>query len=69
MGLALVWAAQPTVSYAQGDEEGNEAVVEQDVAGAENLAGREISYLSWAASSLGWFYGLVFLGLSFTLVA
>ncbi len=29
----------------------------------------EISYLSWAAGSLGWFYGLVFLGLSFTLVA
>ena len=29
----------------------------------------EISYLSWAAGSLGWFYGLVFLGISFTLVA
>ena len=29
----------------------------------------EISYLSWAADSLGLFFGLVFLGLSFTLVA
>ncbi|QDT00030.1 MotA/TolQ/ExbB proton channel family protein [Adhaeretor mobilis] len=29
----------------------------------------DISYLSWAAGAVGWFYGLVFLGISFTLVA
>lgn len=46
------------------------APVEQDVAApVDASAGDEISYLSWAAGSLGWFYGLVFLGLSFTLVA
>ncbi len=38
---------------------------EEEVASADT----EISYLQWAANSLGWFYGLVFLGLSFTLVA
>ena len=41
----------------------------QDVAAPSGNGGDEISYLSWAADSLGWFYGLVFLGLSFTLVA
>lgn len=45
------------------------AAAEQDVAAADDTAGQEISYLSWAADSLGWFYGLVFFGLSFTLVA
>ena len=33
------------------------------------LPPKKSAYLSWAAGSLGWFYGLVFLGLSFTLVA
>ena len=44
---------------------------EKDVAAPVDTAAAadEISYLSWAAGSLGWFYGLVFLGLSFTLVA
>jgi biopolymer transport protein ExbB len=42
---------------------------ERDVAAAEDQpTGEEISYLDWAANSLGLFYGLVFLGLSFTLV-
>lgn len=36
---------------------------------ADSPSGDDISYLDWAARSLGWFYGLVFLGLSFTLVA
>lgn len=52
--------------HAQGADDA--VVVEQDVVGRD--AGPvEISYLSWAANSLGWFFGLVFLGLSFTLVA
>lgn len=29
----------------------------------------EVNYLTWTAQSLGWFFGLVFLGLSFVLVA
>ena len=37
--------------------------------GAAATAEDEISYLNWAARSLGWVYGLVFLGLSFVLVA
>ena len=40
----------------------------QDVVGSE-ATDVEISYLQWATNSLGWFYGLVFLGLSFMLVA
>ena len=36
---------------------------------SDNGSDGDISYLDWAARSLGWFYGLVFLGLSFTLVA
>ncbi len=35
----------------------------------DSTSGEDISYLDWAARSLGWFYGLVFLGISFTLVA
>ena len=49
---------------------GQDPATEQDVAPASNGSeDLEISYLEWAAKSLGWFYGLVFLGLSFTLVA
>ncbi len=44
------------------------APAEQDVVAVE-AADLNISYLQWATDSLGWFYGLVFLGLSFTLVA
>ncbi|TWU27821.1 Biopolymer transport protein ExbB [Bythopirellula polymerisocia] len=52
--LQLVSAQDPTAS---GDVAATESAVEQ------------VSYLQWAAGSLGWFYGLVFLGLSFSLVA
>lgn len=47
------------------------AVAEEDVTAAGEAAteAERISYLEWAFQSLGWFYGLVFLGLSFTLVA
>lgn len=58
--LALTWAAVPA-AHAQ------DASAERDVAGETEP--ESISYLSWAADSLGWFYGLVFLGLSFTMVA
>jgi biopolymer transport protein ExbB len=40
-----------------------------DPIAGNNESNGDISYLDWAARSLGWFYGLVFLGLSFTLVA
>lgn len=46
------------------------ASAERDVAGAADMPSTDdISYLDWAARSLGWFYGPAFLGLSFTLVA
>lgn len=55
---------------AAGDAAPAAAVAERDVAGAADVpSDTEISYLKWTAKSLGWFYGLVFLGLSFTLVA
>jgi len=50
----------PASALAQGEPESAADVAE---------ASANISYLQWAADSLGWFYGLVFLGLSFTLVA
>lgn len=50
-------------------QEGAAAVEKDVVAAGTNDNADEISYLSWASKSLGWFYGLVFLGLSFTLVA
>lgn len=61
-------------AHAQDDAAGEAApaaaAAERDVAGAADVpSDTEISYLKWTAKSLGWFYGLVFLGLSFTLVA
>lgn len=50
-------------------QEGDAAGVEDVAPAGANGNVDEISYLSWAADSLGLFYGLVFLGLSFTLVA
>ena len=72
MGLCLILAiaslgdvfTQPALAQADG------AAAVQDVQPAgSNTDAEEISYLTWAFNSLGWFYGLVFLGLSFTLVA
>jgi biopolymer transport protein ExbB len=42
---------------------------EQDAAGSTADQVEEITYLEWAAKSLGWMYGIVFLGMSFSLVA
>lgn len=42
---------------------------EQDVQSADAASGERVSLLEWSFRSLGWFYGLVFLGLSFSLVA
>jgi len=55
--------------YAQ--DEAAPAPAEQDVAGSgdDADADSQISYLQWAGNSLGLFYGLVFLGISFLLVA
>ncbi len=50
-------------AYAQG-----EAAAEPDARSSEATPER-VSYLSWAVDSLGWFFGLTFLGLSFTLFA
>ncbi|MEM8947015.1 MAG: MotA/TolQ/ExbB proton channel family protein [Planctomycetota bacterium] len=64
LAVSVVGSFTATAAWAQ------DAPAEQDVAAASNGSeDLEISYLSWAAKSLGWFYGLVFLGLSFTLVA
>jgi len=64
--ILFIGGTPPALVHAQDEDA---AVVEKDVAGAPDVAAEEISYLRWAARSLGWFYGLVFLGLSFTLVA
>ena len=44
-------------------------VAEQDAAPSAGEQVEEITYLEWAAKSLGWMYGIVFLGMSFSLVA
>ncbi len=69
-GLCLLMALVFVSGLPAFAQEGTDVGV-QDIApaGANDDAVDEISYLSWAAGSLGWFYGLVFLGLSFTLVA
>ncbi len=65
---ATAWVSAPMVHAAEVAEATDGAPAEQDVVGS-NTDPVEISYLSWATDSLGWFFGLVFLGLSFTLVA
>jgi len=70
IALLLFSGVQAPLAWCQ--EAVDEPVVaEQDVRSAadDTAVVDEISYLQWAARSLGWFYGLVFLGLSFTLVA
>jgi biopolymer transport protein ExbB len=68
---AMAWVSAPAV-HAQEDEaapaEPDPVPVEQDVVG-KNTEVEDISYLKWALDSMGWFFGLVFVGLSFTLVA
>jgi biopolymer transport protein ExbB len=57
--FVAIWPT-PVLMYAQ---EAGEA------AAAEATNGEQTTYLEWAARSLGWFYGLVFLGLSVSFVA
>jgi biopolymer transport protein ExbB len=69
---AMAWVSDPRV-HAQEEEdaalaEDAAAPGEQDVVGKNNDV-ENISYLKWAFNSMGWFFGLVFVGLSFTLVA
>ena len=67
---ALLFSCTLDMSQALAQNAETAAVAEKDVVGAEDAPrGEQISYLKWAADSLGWFYGLVFLGLSFVLVA
>jgi biopolymer transport protein ExbB len=73
--LSLVMAvlfsvALPSASYGQDDDAVDEAViVEEDVAAAPTEQIEEVTYLQWAAKSLGWMYGITFLAMSFSLVA
>lgn len=53
--------ATPDVAFAQDDGAGDAASVA--------TTGEKMNYLSWVAKSLGWGYSIVFLALSFTLVA
>jgi biopolymer transport protein ExbB len=46
-----------------------EVVVEKDVVAATESPVEEVTYLEWAAKSLGWMYGITFLAMSFSLVA
>jgi biopolymer transport protein ExbB len=61
-GMAVI----PLMAWGQEDEA---VVVEEDAIAATDVQVEQISYLQWAAKSLGWTYGIVFLGMSFSLVA
>jgi biopolymer transport protein ExbB len=50
-------------------DEGNELAEAEDGAGDEELSEESMSYLTWVFDALGVGYMLIFLGLSFTLVA
>jgi biopolymer transport protein ExbB len=65
----LFSVALPSASYGQDDAVDEAVIVEEDVAAAPTEQVEEITYLQWAAKSLGWLYGIVFLAMSFSLVA
>ena len=68
--VALVSYHSFATSSSLAQEAGSDPAAEKDVVGADDApTGDDISYLEWAGASLGWFYGSVFLGLSFVLVA
>lgn len=73
LAMLLMAIATGSLTYGQetpaGDGAATAATPATNGSGADDSAGEEISYLDWAADSLGWFYGLTFLGISFTLVA
>jgi len=60
--------AQDAAPPAAGDGDGGGGAAEGDAAEGET-SGEPRSVLVWAAEALGWFYSIVFLALSFTLVA
>lgn len=66
---ATIVAYSQSPQLARAQDEAQPAPVEQDVAAKDDNADAQISYLQWAGNSLGLFYGLVFLGISFLLVA
>lgn len=66
VGLSLLAVLVCFCPAAMAQDDG--APVEEDVASASD-GDVQINYLSWTARSLGWFFGLIFLGLSFVLVA
>ena len=66
LGIYLMAAVPTPTAHAQ--EADAAATMEADVMGSDTKV-ESISYLSWGFDSLGWFFGLVFVGLSFTLVA
>jgi len=68
---AMLASLSQSVPRAHAQDEAEAAPAEQDVAAAAATDDTEekISYLQWAGNSLGWFYGMIFLGISFLLVA
>lgn len=69
-GLALLgsWCSPSAFAQVDAEEPAAIAAVEKDVASGE-VAPDRTSYLHWCAQSLGWFFGLIFLGLSFIFIA
>ncbi len=67
LALACSWCSAP--AHAQEEIEEAVVAVEKDAVGADAGNDSQTSYLEWCARSLGWSFGPLFLGLSFTFVA
>jgi len=65
--FSIATVATPSPAAAQDDGGGDEAAGGD--ADADEDKPKRVSYLTWAFSALGWMYSLIFLALSFTLVA
>ncbi len=68
VATSVVLAGGFSTSRAYAQDEAA-VVAEQDAPSVGTAEVEQISYLQWAAQSLGWLYGIVFLGMSFLLVA
>jgi len=67
-GITLV-DATPAAAQEEGDFDEPEAAADEPAAASSDVEGLSRSRLKWMFRALGWFYTIVFLSLSFTLVA
>lgn len=67
--LALLATPRAAVAQVDGDAEAEAPATQDDPAGDSADAPKKKTYLAWVGEALGWGYSIIFLSLSFTLVA